>query len=458
MERILYIMEDGQTRRASPSRVRWMLSEIQYVLKKGIINAESAHRLTRHYEARLLNYKKILLYIFGTLGSVLIGSGIVLVIAQYWFNVPRVVKLLLSGIVLLTAQILVAKFCLFTKQKNRFVDESLAVFWSLAFGSMLYIVGDVLNLPRAHRTFLLTWSLAVLPVFYLQKSIASLFIYSGLVIGWLSLVSNEHGVAVPLYGLYGALVPFYLWIRRDRGSVRHIILKYWLSAAAVISVALLMNYPFNWFLIPSYAGMVGVLYFSGELFEAEEEKYLARPFTIVGLFGIFIHSLVMSIEDIWLFYRIDMIISKLSIPSYTFVEDVVFFPLLLCAGSIFISCYCLAKRKMWFHIVPALYCFLIIVLNLISMWVHKSFVFVFPWIINIYTLVFASLYVFRGFKKQSLFHMNVGSFFILAVIVIRLFGYDMSLWIRGVTFICIGSVYVFLNYKLIKKKRNILSS
>ena len=456
---MLQIMEDGQTRRTSPSRVRWMLNEIQYVLKKGIIDAGSAHRLTQHYEARLLNYKKILLYIFGTLGAVLIGSGIVLVIAQYWFSVPRVVKLLLSAIVLLTAQILVARFCLFAKQNNRFVDESLAVFWSLAFGSMLYLVGDVLNLPRAPRTFLLTWSLAVLPVFYLQKSIASLFIYTGLVIGWLSLVSNEHGVAVPLYGLYGALVPFYLWVRRrDKGSVRHIILKYWLAAAAIISVALLMHYPFNWFLIPSYAGMVGVLYFSGELFEAEEAKYLARPLTIIGLFGIFVHSLVMSIEDIWLFYRIDTIISDLSIPSYTFVEDVVLLPLLLCAGSIVISFYFIAKRKMWFHTVPALYCFLVIVLNLVSIWVHKSFVFVFPWIINIYTLVFASLYVFRGFKKQSLFHMNVGSLFILAVIIIRLFGYDMSLWIRGVTFICIGSAYVFLNYKLIKKKRKILSS
>lgn len=61
----------------------------------------------------------------------------------------------------------------------------------------MYLVGNVLNLPRAHRAFLLTWSLAVLPAIYLKKSIVSLFVYTGLVIGWLSLARTEHGVAAP---------------------------------------------------------------------------------------------------------------------------------------------------------------------------------------------------------------------------------------------------------------------
>ena len=73
-------MENPEKRRVSPSRIRWVLKEIQCILDEGIISYDSAHRLTQYYEDRLLDYKKILLYIFGTFGAVLIGSGVVLVI------------------------------------------------------------------------------------------------------------------------------------------------------------------------------------------------------------------------------------------------------------------------------------------------------------------------------------------------------------------------------------------
>ena len=447
-------MENPEKRRVSPSRIRWVLKEIQCILDESIISYDSAHRLTQYYEDRLLDYKKILLYIFGTFGAVLIGSGVVLVIAQYWDSMPRGIKLSLSAIVLLTAQFLVARFCIFSREEKRFVNESLGVFWSLAFGGFLYLVGDVLNLPRAHRAFLLTWSLAVLPVFYLQKSIVSLFIYTGLVIGWLSLARTEHGVAVPVYGLLAAIVPFFYWVRKEgKRSVKFIVLKYWTACSAIICLVLLVNHPLDWFLVPTYAGLLSILYFSGELSETGEEKYLARPLTIIGLFGIFIHSLVLSRDDVWLYYHIDRILSDLSIPSYAFIEDVVLLPLLLCVSSMVLSVFNILKNRNKFFLVPALYCPLIIIFNLVSMWVDRSAVPVFSWLTNMYTLVFASLYVYRGFRKQSLFHMNVGSLFILAVIAIRLFGYDMSLWIRGVTFICVGAVYVLLNYKLLKSKR-----
>ena len=451
-------MENTHRSRSTAARIRWVIKEIQYVCSKGIIDTDSAARLTRFYEERLLNYKRILLYIFGTFGVVLIGSGILLVIAQYWNTMPRSVKLVLSIVVLITAQLLVARFCLYTKKQRRFIDESLGVFWALAFGGMLYLVGDVLNLPRAYRTFLLLWSLGVLPICYLQKSLATLFVYTGLVIAWLATVSTGHGVTIPVYGLYAAVLPFYfLLVNRKRGSVRQILLKYWVAATTIISLALLMEYPFTWFLIPTYAGLVSMLYLAGEIRETGEERYLARPFSLLGLFGICIHSIVLSIEDTWLFFRIDTIASHLSIPSFSFIEDVLFLPLLFCACSMALSVYILLKKKNMFHLVPALYCPLVIVLNYISIWMDTTFIAIFPWLANLYTLLFASLYVYRGFKKQSLFHMNVGSFFILAVIVIRLFGYEIDFWLRGISFIFIGSAYVLLNFKLITTKRKSVS-
>jgi hypothetical protein len=51
-------MENPEKRRVSPSRIRWVLKEIQCILDEGIISSDSAHRLMQYYEDRLLDYKK----------------------------------------------------------------------------------------------------------------------------------------------------------------------------------------------------------------------------------------------------------------------------------------------------------------------------------------------------------------------------------------------------------------
>ena len=447
-------MEQSVKRKISSSRIRWILKEIICLLEEGIISPGTADRLRQYYEERLLNYKKILLYIFGTFGAILIGGGIVLVIAQYWQQMPRELKIVLALMVLLIAQLVAGRYCLYGMVKKRFFNESLGVFWSMSFGAVLVLLGNALNLPTMYRTLLFTWSLGILPIMYLLQSLASLLVYSWIVLSWLSVVRWEHGVAVPFYALFLFIIPFYYREWRKYGpSHRYTILKYWLAIFAIICLALLNNWNLEWMLLPTYAGLFSLLYFSGELYEQRKDPYILRPLLLFGLIGIFVHSLVFSREDIWLFYHIDYLVSEVSIPSYAFIEDIVFLPLMLCVSSMVLSVKCIIKYKESALLIPALFCPLVIIFNVISIWIDKSVVPMFSWLLNGYTLVFASLYVYRGFREQSLFHMNVGSLFILSVIIIRLFAYNMSLWIQGVAFICVGTAYILLNYRLVKSKR-----
>ena len=447
-------MEKVEKRRISSSHIRWILKEIGCLLEEGVIHSGTADRLTRYYEKRLLNYKKILLYIFGTFGAILIGGGIVLVIAQYWQQMPRELKIVLALMVLVTAQSVAGRYCIYRMGKKRYFNESLGVFWSLSFGAVLVLVGNALNLPTMFRTLLLIWSLSILPIMYLTQSLASLMVYSGVVMSWLWVVRWGHGVALFFYALFLFILPFYYWEwKTDNLSHRYKILKYWLAILASVCLALLINSNLEWMLLPSYAGLFSLFYFSGELYENRNDPYVARPFLLFGLIGIFVHSLVFSMEDIWLFHHIDDLVAKISIPSYAFFEDIIFLPLILCVSSMVLSVKSIIRYRERALFIPALFCPLIIIFNVLSIWVDKSVVSMFSWLLNGYTLVFASLFVYRGFKEQSLFHMNVGSLFILAVIIIRLFAYDMILWIRGVAFICVGTAYVLLNYIVVKSKK-----
>ena len=67
----------------SKAAIGWLYRELQDLVVKGILTQETADRLRQHYgEVRSVSKTTVTLIILGTIGALLIGLGIILLLAH----------------------------------------------------------------------------------------------------------------------------------------------------------------------------------------------------------------------------------------------------------------------------------------------------------------------------------------------------------------------------------------
>jgi len=77
--------------------IRWLYRELPKLINKGILTDATANRLHHYYGRAASPNKKIVLFIIcGTLGALLIGLGIILLVGHNWEQLPRLLRAILS--------------------------------------------------------------------------------------------------------------------------------------------------------------------------------------------------------------------------------------------------------------------------------------------------------------------------------------------------------------------------
>ncbi len=76
------------------SKIKWLLKELPKLVSKKIILRKEANNIEKYYIAQLdrNNLKKIMITLFGILGAILIGSGIILLIAHNWEKLGKLAR------------------------------------------------------------------------------------------------------------------------------------------------------------------------------------------------------------------------------------------------------------------------------------------------------------------------------------------------------------------------------
>ena len=158
-------------RAMSSNKARWLLGELPGLVAGGVIDQASAERLRHHFEADLGKDggRRIAVVVFGGLGAVLIGGGILLLLAHNWDELSRTMRAGLTMGLLLAAQAL-AGWALLARPRSIAWGESTAAFLALAVGASIALVSQTYHLGGDYRTFLLTWCLLALPLAFLFQS------------------------------------------------------------------------------------------------------------------------------------------------------------------------------------------------------------------------------------------------------------------------------------------------
>ncbi len=158
-----------------------IFKEIEELLGAGVISKETASRIEDYYSRKEdePNYSRLFI-VFGILGAILVGLGIILIISHNWDQLSRGVKTFFAFSPLVIGQIL-GLFVLLKKVSSIAWREGVAAFIFFAVGASIALVSQIYNLPGDLSSFLLTWMLLCLPLVYVMKSsIASLLYISGI--------------------------------------------------------------------------------------------------------------------------------------------------------------------------------------------------------------------------------------------------------------------------------------
>lgn len=147
---------------------RWLAEQLPAWEREGIVTADGARRLRERYAVE--QRAGLAQLIVGTLGALLIGTGLVALLASNWDDFPRWVRLCLALGPLAAAQ-LVSWWVL---GKDRAAEpwqrEATALGQALAAGAAMALVSQIYHLPGRWMELVFWWCVVALPLAWVFRS------------------------------------------------------------------------------------------------------------------------------------------------------------------------------------------------------------------------------------------------------------------------------------------------
>ena len=173
--------------------IAWLYEELPGLVAQGVLTPDAADALRRHYgpvdaHGTGIRWGQILLAGFGAL---LVGGGIILILAHNWDALGRPARAAVALGVLVAAQALTLYAVLRRADSVAWIEATAALLIA-AVGGSLALVGQTYHLGGSFATLLAAWLWLVLPVPYLTGScLASIGFWGLLVVRVVSLAWRD---------------------------------------------------------------------------------------------------------------------------------------------------------------------------------------------------------------------------------------------------------------------------
>lgn len=421
-----------------------LVDELPELVRNKVISEEVAIKIRGYYQSHESETPNKLFAIFGVLGSLLVGLGIILILAHNWDDFSRALKTGLAFFPLILGQALAGYTIL--KKKSATWKEASGTFLFFAVGSSIALVSQIYNIPGDLSTYVLIWILLCLPLIYLLKSNAVAMLH--IAFSTFYAVSIGYGFnglseAPWIYVLLLALVmPHYLQLLKHQPEANVTSIFNWLLPLSVIITlgTFLKRYGDLGYL--NYVILFGLFYNIGKLPIFDDRKLRRNGYLIFGSVGTVVMLLICSFIGIWNFDS----------GSDLFVSKEFLMMLLLFGVTLALLIYSYSKQRLkgfnLFHFV-----FIIFTVFFFSGILYGLIAAIF---VNILVLVLGLVTIKLGADRYHFGILNYGLLIITALIVCRFFDTDMSYVIRGLLFVCVGVGLFLANYIMLKRKKSIV--
>ncbi len=420
--------------------------EVTELTNAGIISEEIAVKISEYYKNKEDGSSNRLFVVFGVLGAILVGLGIILIIAHNWDDLSRTSKTILSFIPLVVGQLL-AGYSLLKKQNNLAWRESSTAFLFFSVGASISLISQIYNISGNLSSFLLTWMLLVLPLVYVMRSsIASLLYIAG--ISYYAAeagYSFHHNSTFNFYWILLLLIlPHYYMLFKNSPKSNYMTFHNWLlPLSLLLALGTLSNHNEE-FMFIAYISLLGLFYLLGNTKFFSEQKLRNNSYKILGTLGTIGILLTLSFDWFWQELRDDGYIFEQLTSSSEFIVSVI----LTILASILL--FYQMKGKNIKNLKPISIVFVLFIITFfIGMTSSISVI-----LINVIVFAIGVLTIREGAEQNHLGILNYGLLIITSLIICRFFDIDLSFVLRGLMFITVGVGFFVANYWMLKRRNN----
>ncbi|WP_299247007.1 DUF2157 domain-containing protein [uncultured Aquimarina sp.] len=415
--------------------------ELKELVRDRVISPEISDKISLYYDHKQAAKPNRLFTIFGVFGALLVGSGIILMIAHNWDDFSRMTKTIVAFVPLIIGQC-AAGFSIL-KDKSRTWKEASGTFLFFAVGASISLVSQIYNISGDLGSFLRTWVILCLPLIYLLRSNAVTLLlilsstYYATEVGLWNYRNNE----TPwLYvGFILAIIPHYWSLVKNNLLSNTTTIFSWIIPASItvgLSAFVKGNEELGFVM---YMTLFGIFYNIGRLPVYRELRTLRNGHLIIGSLGTIILLMVFTFRWPWKeMYDITMYVSQ---EFYT--------SLFLAGIAVAVLVYTIIKKgarsinlfQVSFVIFWALF-FLLSDMTTLPMILTNALVF-----------VLGITAIKMGADKFNFGILNYGLLIVSILIICRFFDTDMSFVIRGLLFVIVGTGFFMTNYMMLKRQQ-----
>lgn len=423
-----------------------IINELPELVTAGLINSETAEQIKIYYRKKDKGQSDGRVNIlFAILGTVLVGLGIILMVAHNWDNLSRPLKLFFSFIPVLIGQALCG-YTLYKKMGSAAWRESCAVLLFFAAGACLALVSQTYHLPEDLKSFLFVWMLLVFPLIYIMRS---------------SMVSLLYICGVTLYAVYDGygydskelyhywwlillVVPHYLLLCKQKPDSNFTNFHHWfIPLSLTICLGTLARNAEELMFI-TYMSMFGTFYLLGTSARLSGKKIFSNGYLVIGSLGTMCLLLALSFRWFW-----DELANKQGREDWLLSSPEMMAAIVLSLIAIILLLLHIRNRKgepvnlMGFIFAGFIIIFFIGISNALTATIAT----------NILLLAAAIFTINRGNQLNHLGILNYGLLIITALVICRFFDTDISFIIRGLMFVAVGAGFFIANNQLLKKRK-----
>lgn len=406
------------------------------LVREGLISAEQAERIRSRYATDPAQGGNRMLLVFAILGSLLVGLGILLIIAHNWDDLSRGTRTALAFVPVLLGQGLVL-YGMVRKPLVVAWREGSALLLACGLCACVSLIAQIHHIGGALDGYLFTCSLLILPLLYVPGSVCVALGYLAM-ITWYAWIVRFEGFGsgyrpwffIPL--LLAAL-PFYFRQARQSGQSPGF---WWMSLLVAFSVGFGSQLFYtDWTVVHSLGLVALAAAFTLVPWLHPWSELRTWPWVLIGGATMLITLCVFSFRPIW--EQLDD-------------EGRADWPLIAAYGTIGSIAYLVSLRNRrpferwpypegwWLFLI----CFIVGAFSPALATI----------LVNIALLVLGVVTVKHGTEKGSLRRMNLGLTILSATVFMRFFDSDLSFVVRGLLFIAIGCGFLFMNMRMVRHR------
>jgi uncharacterized membrane protein len=422
-----------------------ILKDLPELVSADIISNDTAKQITDFYKRKQVTSPNRQLLIFGILGALLVGIGLIFIIANQWNDLSRTVKALFAFILLIVPQLLCG-YVLLKKPDNIVWRESTALLLFFAVGANISLVSQIFNINGDAGSFLLIWMLLTVPLIYILNSSAVSLTYFFCVMIYCFTVRYNTSFPSEEYlcwCLFVLPLPRYYQMFNKSGE-RLIILHHWMVPFVLTLTLMTLGHGAKMLMHPAYIFLFAIFYFIGNHLISRNRSVIQNGYLVFGSLGTVITLLVMTFKTNW---------QSLTGENYQFNSLIVAPEFITCVILFSLASILLYRQNKGRHLTDWKVMDIIYILFLL-VFVSGNWFTLLPVILTDLLVFLLGLLMLReGTKLSHLGVLNAGMSVIALLVVCRCFDTDLTLFVKGTMCVLVGIGFFAANWLIIKKRK-----